>query len=561
VKGQLLEAIRMNQNVKPESTRPSPRRPSALPPGTLEDRLTLIDRLGSSSSDVRFLAQELARESDGLHQTLDELREIQSQLKDKLNALCAPEHYPAIITAVRNPAERMVEVFGANVFLEVAVHPDVPAERLCVGARGVLSQGRNCLLEVDGVSPRWQDVAVFEGYHSERRLLLRHQEQLVVATASDELARNKLAKGELIGFDRSGAGLAYARVEPPGHEDLFFEDTPIDRFDELGGLDSQIARLRDAVLFNLQHPEKARRYRLPNRRGILLDGPPGNGKTKLARCLARFIAECMPAGKCRFMHVAGSSDYSMWLGQSEQHIIARFTAARKLALKDGLPVVMFFDEIDAIGRRRGTDLGSGAPDRILSTLLAQLDGVVQIPHLLVIAATNRADVLDSALTRPGRLGNLIHIPPPSRRAARAILERYLGDGLPVAGKLDSIIEALASYLYSPAGRYAALARVTLRDGRKLLLSGRDFVSGAMLEDVVHTACTAAAKRDVETGAEGVTEDDMLAALDQAMRAAVVLLTAANVRSYIPRLPPEVEPVAVEVQQRGAAGAAISLAAR
>src|SRR5262249_43352981 len=154
------------------------------------------------------------------------------------------------------------------------------------------------------------------------------------------------------------------------------------------------------VEFRLKHAEIATRYRLKAKRGILLEGPPGNGKTKLARCLARHVAGLTPAGECRFMAGAGSSDYSMWLGPSAQRIIARFDAARELAERGGVPVVLFFDEIDAIGRRRGTDLGSGAPDRILSTFLAQLDGVQPLGNLIVIGATNRADTLDPGLIRP-----------------------------------------------------------------------------------------------------------------------------------------------------------------
>src|SRR6185437_5943057 len=234
----------------------------------------------------------------------------------------------------------------------------------------------------------------------------------------------------------------------------------------------------------LLHPDVAARYRLPAKHGILLEGPPGNGKTKLARCLARFIADLVPQGECRFMAVSGSGDYSMWLGQSEQRIIARFEAARALAADGAAPVIMFFDEIDAIGRRRGSDLGGTASDRILATFLAQLDGIRQVSNLIVLGATNRADVLDGGLLRPGRLGDVkIRIPGPNRQAARAILTSYLGS-VPVAGEAGFLVETLLSSLYSPQGEYAELVRVTLRDGRKLPVGGRELVSGAMLENIV-----------------------------------------------------------------------------
>jgi proteasome-associated ATPase len=245
----------------------------------------------------------------------------------------------------------------------------------------------------------------------------------------------------------------------------------------------------------------------------------------------------------------------MWLGQSEQKIIARFEAARELATRGGVPCLMFFDEIDAIGRRRNSDLGSAAPDRILSTFLAQLDGVQQVSNLIVIGATNRADILDSGLVRPGRLGDVkIRVPAPNRQGARAILVRYLGGDLPLAGEREALVEGLLSHLYSPRGEYAELARVTLRDGRKVPVGGRDLVSGAMLENLVRVAAEEAADREAQTGAAGVTETDLAAALDQELRGSAGLLTPFNVRSYVARLPQDVDPVAVEPLARGPAPA-------
>jgi proteasome-associated ATPase len=533
-----------------------PQAAPALPAGltTLEEHLAWLQMLAATGTDLRPVAENLFREKFALLDALEQVRDHQRQLRSEIESLCEPERYPAVITGVHCNGDTAVEVHGAGMRLQVAVHPSVAPELLRVGARAVLAKGRNCLLHVDDRRPPWHDVGTFEGRVDDRRILLRHQEQLVAADVADELAGVELRKGDLVGFDRDGARLAYVRVEPPGKEDLFFEDTPPDRFEELGGLDREIALLQRVIRFRLQHPDLATRYRLPAKRGILLEGPPGNGKTKLARCLANFIAGLTPAGECRFMAVAGSSDYSMWLGQSEQKIIARFEAARELAVRGGTPVLMFFDEIDALGRRRNSDLGSAAPDRILSTFLAQVDGVQQVSNLIVIGATNRADILDSGLVRPGRLGDVkIRIPAPNRLGARAILGRYLG-GLPLVGEPAALVEGLLSRVYSPRGEYAELARVTLRDGRKVPVGGRDLVSGAVLENVVRVAAEEAADREARAGAAGITEADLAAALDQELRGAAGLLTPVNVRSYVTRLPQDVDPVAVEALGRGPAAA-------
>jgi proteasome-associated ATPase len=523
----------------------------ANPPQTLEEYQAWVEGLRAAGADLGPLVHGLIKEKFETQERMAEVRAHQEALREEIEALCTPEHYPAVITGIHLNGRAAVEVSSGSARLRVAVHPDIAPDSLRVGARGLLTKGRNCLLHVEEDPCEWTDVGSFESYLPEpRRLLLRYQEQLIAVSASQEMDSVELRKGDLVGFDREGARLAYVKVEPPGKEDLFFENTPPDRFEELGGLDTEIARLQWLVRFRLQHAELANRYRLKAKRGILLEGPPGNGKTKLARCLARYVADLTPAGECRFMAIAGSSDYSMWLGQSEQRLIARFDAARELAQRGGVPVLMFFDEIDAIGRRRGSDLGSGAPDRILATLLAQLDGVQGITNLIVIGATNRADILDPGLIRPGRLGDVkIRVPAPNRVASQAILSRYI-DGLPLQGDAAVLVQAILGRLYAERGEYAELATVTLRDGRKVPLRGRDLVSGAMLENVVRVAAETAADREATGGSVGITEDDLAVALDRELRGAAGLLTPANVRGYVTRLPADVDPVAVDRPQQG-----------
>jgi proteasome-associated ATPase len=514
---------------------------------TLEDYLSWVETLVADGADLQPLVNMLLQEKFQNQAALEQVRAHQAALRDQIEALCAPEQYPVVVTAVHaTGAGRSVEVAGHGGRLRVAVHPHVRPDSLRVGARGLLSQKRNCLLHVYDGRGEWADVGTFEEYLPGRdRVLLRHQEQLIAVGVAEPMRSVELKKGDLVGFDREGSRLLFSKVAPPGRQDLFFEKTPEDRFEDLGGLDEEIRRLKWVVEFRLRHEHLAARYKLKAKRGILLEGPPGNGKTKLARCLARFIAGLVPAGDCHFMAIAGSSDYSMWLGQSEQKLIARFDAARDLAGRSNVPVVMFFDEIDAIGRRRGADVGSSAPDRILATLLAQLDGVQQAGNLIVVGATNRADVLDPGLLRPGRLGDVkVRIPSPNRAASAAILYRYLRDR-PLVGEADALVQVLLAKLYAERGEYAEVARVALRDGTRIAVRGRDLVSGAVLENLVRVAAEDAADREARGGPGGVGEDDLVAALEGEMRGAVGLLTPGNVRGYVTRLPSDREPVGVE----------------
>jgi proteasome-associated ATPase len=520
---------------------------------TLEGYLGWVETLVDDGTELGPLVQMLVREKFQMQEALEKVRANQEVLREHVEALCAPEQYPVVLTAVFTEGPAEVEVSGHGGRLRVAVHPDVPREALRVGARGLLSQKRNCLLRVHPGRAEWGDVGAFEAVLPEGdRVLVRHQEQLFAVRLAEHMRGVELKKGDLVGFDRDGSRMLFSKVTPPGRQELFFEKTPDDDFEELGGLDEEIGRLKWAVEFRLRHEHLAARYKLKAKRGILLEGPPGNGKTKLARCLARFVANLVPAGECHFMAVSGSSDYSMWLGQSEQKLIARFEAARELAAHSNVPVVLFFDEIDAIGRRRGMEMGSAAPDRILATLLSQLDGVQQVNNLIVVGATNRADVLDPGLLRPGRLGDVkVRIGAPNRAAAGAILRRYLA-GLPLAGEAEHLVGVLLAKLYAERGEYAEAARVALRDGTRVVVRGRDLVSGAVLENVVRTAAEEAADREARGGPGGVGEDDLAVALDREMRGAVGVLTPGNVRGYVTRLPQDRDPVGVEVLLAGQA---------
>ncbi len=497
--------------------------------------------------DVRDEAVALAGQLKAVQQHVQQLLTNHQTLRGKLDATMAREHYNVVITGVEQNGSVVAEVAGlSNTRVQVSVHPDVDPAQLLVGATALVARERNCILKVTAETGRWNDVATFEEYLEEpNRILVRDRETLLAVDLAHHLRDTPLKKGDRIGFDRDLAGMAYQRLEAPQSDHLFDEQVT-DDFSQLGGLDTETSRIKRHIDFRFLYPHLATKYGLKNRCSILLMGPPGNGKTKIARCCAGYVRRLFPDRPCRFMHVSGSSDYNMWFGESERKLIERFTAVRASA-EDGL-VVMFWDEVDAIAKCRGSDHGSGAPDRILNTFLSQIDGVVPLNNVIILYATNVAHTLDPAFLRPGRTDEKIEIPTPNRRAAQAILRCYLGRGLPLDGPIDDVDELvvpLLSRLFTPNGDFAEVAQVKLNDGRRLPVAGHQLLSGAMLENVVNIAAQQAAVREAATGQEGLTEEDLGLALESELVSAVSLLAPNNVKSYIRSVPQDAQPIAVD----------------
>ena len=508
--------------------------------GLEEEVVVLRRRLQDAPKRVRTLEERLLEtkgqlaqavsQNEKLSATLREAREHIAALREEVEKLTMPPS--AYGTYLGTNDDGTVDIFTAGRKMRVALHPEIEGGELRRGQEVVLNESLNV------VRARAADVAgevvTFKELLEDktRALVIGRADEERVCELADELLGEKLRAGDHLLME-GRSGLLVEKLPRPEVEELVLEEVPDVSYDDVGGLDDQIEMIKDAVELPYLYGDLFREHELQPPKGILLYGPPGCGKTLIAKAVANSLAKRVAektgntAAKSYFLNIKGPELLNKYVGETERQIRLIFQRAREKS-EEGNPVIVFFDEMDSLFRTRGTGISSDIESTIVPQLLAEIDGVESLKNVIVIGASNREDLIDPAILRPGRLDVKIKIERPDSDSAKQIFAQYLTTALPLAGAelkrasddpdaavAKMIDEAVAS-MYA-MGDENKFLEVTYQNGDKETLYFKDFASGAMIENIVRRAKKLSIKRTIAGGERGVCGDDLLESIKQEFR--------------------------------------------
>ena len=506
-----------------------------------EEIAALRRRLADSPRQARLLEERLREteaslaavtaQNDRLTGTLREARDQIVALKEEVDRLAQPPSGFGIF--LNASAENTADVFTGGRKMRVHVSPAVELDQLRPGQEVVLNEALNVVI-AEGFETAGEIVMLKELLEDgERALVISHADEERVVRLADPLRASTLSSGDSLLLEPR-SGYVFERIPKAEVEELILEEVPDIVYSDIGGLTSQIEQIRDAIELPYLHADLFREHQLRPPKGVLLYGPPGCGKTLIAKAVANSLAKQVAqktaadgtagpgsAGRSFFLNIKGPELLNKYVGETERHIRLVFQRAREKA-SEGMPVIVFFDEMDSIFRTRGSGVSSDVENTIVPQLLSEIDGVEGLQNVIVIGASNREDMIDPAILRPGRLDVKIKIERPDAEAAKDIFSKYVLTELPLHpddlaehgssrdGTVEAMIQRVVERMYTESEENRFL-EVTYANGDKEVLYFKDFNSGAMIQNIVDRAKKMAIKEFLDTGQKGLRVAHLLSA--------------------------------------------------
>jgi len=490
----------------------------------LSDSPRHVHALEDRIADLQANLAAVTTQNDRLVTTLKEAREQIVTLKQEVDRLAQPPAGFGVFLS-RNDDDT-VDIFTGGRKLRVAVSPAVEVDELVRGQEVMLNEAMNVVAALR--FEQLGEVVMLKELlpDGERALVVGHTDEEKVVRLAEPLRQEHLRVGESLLLEPR-SGYVYERVPKSEVEELVLEEVPDIDYSVIGGLAAQIEQIRDAVELPYLHPDLFEEHQLRPPKGVLLYGPPGCGKTLIAKAVANSLAKKVaevtgrPEGRSFFLNIKGPELLNKYVGETERHIRLVFSRAREKA-SEGTPVIVFFDEMDSLFRTRGSGVSSDVENTIVPQLLSEIDGVESLENVLVIGASNREDMIDPAILRPGRLDVKIKIERPDAESARDIFSKYITTDLPLhaddlrehgdnrEATVAAMIQRTVERMYSELEENKFL-EVTYANGDKEVLYFKDFNSGAMIQNIVDRAKKMAIKDFLEFGQKGLRISHLLAA--------------------------------------------------
>ena len=486
-----------------------------------------LDRMLSDFETLRRRYEQTRiqlRDSEGQNEKLvGMLQEAKQQielLKEEVDKLCAPPNTYGIFLRANKDGTAELLVDGRP--MRVQVHPNLDPFQLEDGQMVVLNEAFN-VVEPAGYTSRGEVTTVVDTVSENRVLVLGHTDDERVVAIAEPLRSEKIRVGDRLLVDPR-TQYAFEKMPKSAVEEVMLEEIPDITYDDIGGLGDQIEILRDSVELPYLHPDIFAEHELSPPKGILLYGPPGCGKTLMAKAVANALAKKIEqrTGKVTsafFLNVKGPELLNKYVGETESKLREVFKKAREKASQD-VPVVVFFDEMDSLFRMRGSGISSDMEATVVAQFLSEIDGVESLENVIVIGASNRQDLIDPAVLRPGRLDLKVKVSRPDARGARDIFNKYLTSNLPlhadttakyggdVEAACRAMIDDVIENMYS-TGDDNKFLEVTYAKGEREIFYFKDFASGAMIENIVARAKRKAVKRLIDNGERGIKFSDMV----------------------------------------------------
>jgi proteasome-associated ATPase len=473
---------------------------------------------------TRDQLSDAERQNEKLVGILQEAKQQIELLKEEVDKLCAPPNSYGLFQ--RSNKDGTAEIIIDGKRMRVNVHPSLDTSHLQEGQLVVLNEAFN-VVEPSGFTSRGEIASIVDMLGDGRAVVLGHTDDERVVTLASPLREERLKVGDNVLIDPR-TQYAFEKMPRSSVEEVALEEVPDVTYDRIGGLDEQVEILRDAIELPYNYPTVFKEHQLSPPKGILLYGPPGCGKTLIAKAVANSLAKSIgertgnetPA---YFLNVKGPELLNKYVGETEHKIREVFKRAREKANED-VPVVIFFDEMDSLFRMRGSGISSDMEATVVAQFLSEIDGVESLKNVIVIGASNRQDLIDPAVLRPGRLDLKVKVNRPDRDAATEIFTKYLTSDLPFhleteekygsdpAKIVDGMIADTVEEMYSTSEDNKFL-EVTYTKGEREIFYFKDFASGAMIENIVARGKKKAVKRFIDHEERGIRLQDLCDAVN------------------------------------------------